>query len=64
VSAKKETAMRTLEFHKKLAIRMMTNKLNDKGVAAASPMCTRAHPLSEHVIVKWQLFNYSLQQNY
>jgi hypothetical protein len=31
-----------------------TNKLNDNGVAAASPVRTRARTLSEHVIVKRQ----------
>jgi hypothetical protein len=37
-----------LEFCKKLAMRMMTNKLNDNGVAAASPVHTWARTLSEH----------------
>ena len=46
--------MPTLEFCKKLAMRMMTNKLNDNGVAAASPVHTRARTLSKHVIVKQQ----------
>ncbi len=36
----KKTAMPTLEFRKKLAIRMMTNKLGDNGVEAASPART------------------------
>ena len=49
--AKKETAMLTLEFCKKMAMLMMTNKLNDNGVAAVSPVCTRARTLSEHGIV-------------
>ena len=52
--AKKGMAMPTLEFCKKLAMRMMTNKLNDNGVAAASPVRTRARTLSKHVIVKQQ----------
>ena len=46
--------MPTLEFCKKLVMLMMTNKLNDNGVAAFSPVRTRARTSSEHVIVKWQ----------
>ncbi len=48
----KETAMPTLEFRKKLAMRMMTNKLGDNGVAAASPVRTRARLSIDHVLSK------------
>ena len=52
--AKKEIAMPTLDFRKQLAMRMMTNKLNNNGLTPASPKRTRAHNSSEHVIVKRQ----------
>jgi hypothetical protein len=46
--------MPTLEFRKKLAMRMMTNKLKNNGLTPASPVRTRARNSSEHVIVKRQ----------
>ena len=52
--AKKEILMPTLEFRKKLAMRMMTNKLKNNGLTPASPVCTRARNSSEHVMVKRQ----------
>jgi hypothetical protein len=48
----KETVMPTLEFWKKLAMRMMTNKLGDNGVEAASSACTRARLSIDHVLSK------------
>ena len=50
--AKKETAMPTLEFWRRLAEKMMTNRLGDNGVAAASPVRTWASLSNEHVISK------------
>ena len=52
VRAKKEAAMPTLEIWKNLAMRMMTNKLGDNGVAAASPVRTRASLSNDHVLSK------------
>ena len=49
---KKETAMPTLEFRKKLAQKMLTNRLGDNGVAAASPVRTRASLSNDHVLSK------------
>ena len=50
--AKKETAMPTLEFWRKLADKMMTNRLGDNEVAAASPVRTRASLSNDHVLSK------------
>jgi hypothetical protein len=50
--AKKETAMPTLEFRKKFTMKMMTNKLGDNGVAAASPARTGASLSNNHVFSK------------
>jgi hypothetical protein len=50
--AKKEMAMPTLEFQRKLAEKMMTNRLGDNGVAAASPVCTRASLSNDHELSK------------
>ena len=50
--AKKETAMPTLEFRRRLAEKMMTNRLGDNGVAAASPVRTRASLSNDHVLSK------------
>jgi len=52
--AKKEISMPTLEFRKQLAMRMMTNKLNNNRLTPASPVRTRARNSSKHVIVKRQ----------
>jgi hypothetical protein len=49
---KKETAMPTLEFRKKLAQKMLTNRLGDNGVAAASLVRTRASLSNDHVLSK------------
>ena len=50
--AKKETATPTLEFWRKLAEKLMTNRLGDNGVAAASPVRTRASGSNDHVLSK------------
>ncbi len=50
--ATKETAMPTLDFWKKLAMRMIQNKIGDNGVAAASPKRTRASVPRDHVLIK------------
>ena len=50
--ATNQTAMPMLEYRKKLAMRMMQNKLGDNGVAAPSPKHTRASISREHVLTK------------
>ena len=50
--AKKETAMPTLEFRRRLAEKMMTNRLGDNGVAAASPVRTWASLSNDHMLSK------------
>ena len=50
--AKKETAMPTLEFRRRLVEKMMTNRLGDNGVAAASPVRTWASLSNDHVLSK------------
>ncbi len=50
--AKKEATMPTLEFRRNLAMKMMTNKLGDNGVTAASPKCTWASLSNDHVLKK------------
>jgi hypothetical protein len=52
VRAKKEAAMPTLEIWKNLAMRMMTNKLGDNGVAATSPKHTLDSLSINHVLKK------------
>jgi hypothetical protein len=47
--AKKEMAMPALVFRKKLVMWIMANKLNNNGVAAASPMRFQACISSKHV---------------
>ncbi len=64
--AKKEAAMPTLEFWKNLAMKMMTNKLGDNGVAAASPKRTRDSLSINHVLKKrlkkQGIWNYTTQK--
>ncbi len=51
-SEKKETALPTMEFQRKLVEKMMTDRLGDNGVAAASPVRTRARVSNDHVLSK------------
>ncbi len=66
VRAKKEAAMQTLEFQKNLAMKMMTNKLGDNGVAAASPKHTRDSLSINHALKKrlkkQGIWNYTTQK--
>ncbi len=64
--AKKEAAVPTLEFWKNVAMKMMTNKLGNNGVAAASPKCTWASLSNNHVLKKrlkkQGIWNYTKQK--
>ena len=50
--ARKEVAKPTLTFQKNLAMRMLKNKIQSNGVAAASPPCLCACTLSVHMLRK------------
>jgi hypothetical protein len=64
--AKKEVTMPTEESWKNLAMKMMTNKLGDNRVTAASPKCTRASLSNNHVLKKrlkkQGIWNYTTQK--
>jgi hypothetical protein len=49
-----ETVDPTLEFWKKMAYKMLTNKLNDDGVARGTPVRPQRWESTEHIIGSMQ----------
>ncbi len=64
--ARKEVPEPTLTFRKNLAMRMLRNKIQSNGLAAASPPRVRVHTSPVHMLRKWKTrdgkWNYSTRK--